>query len=99
MSAEIKTFPGVEFIDQSAHEQPQADVIELLERLLEQAETGELQAIAVVTVMSDSVVACDYSTGNGPHMHTLVAGAVELQYILTRELYGPEESSGEEDAG
>jgi hypothetical protein len=86
MSAIIKNFPGVEFIDQSAHEQPQADVIELLETYLERAESGELQALALVGICSDTALVTEYAPGSGCTRHSLVTGLASMQHKIIRDL-------------
>jgi hypothetical protein len=95
MPAEIKTFPGVEFVDQGPNEQPQQEVIELIERLLELAESGELQALAVVGVLSDGTNLTDYSTGNGPYRHMMIAAVTELQFRMLQDIHAPEENDDE----
>lgn len=50
MSAEIVALPGVTVSDAPADAKPQRDVIDRLERLLAQARSGELQAVAVAAV-------------------------------------------------
>lgn len=88
MAAEVISFPGCEFHDQGPAEQPQAPVIALLEEWLERAESGELQAVALAGVLNDSVVLTDFHPGTGPHRHHLVAGAVDLEHRMVREIVG-----------
>jgi len=97
MSGSVKLFPGVEFIDQGADEQPNEDIIELLERMLERAEAGELQAVGVVAVLANNINLHEYSLGNGPHRHTLIAGVAELQFGMLYDLHISKEAPEEED--
>lgn len=91
--AKIIPFPGVEFIDQGPNEQPQKDVIEVLETWLEKAETGELQSVAITGSLPDTSVLLDYATGTGPTRQALVSGCAELQQRILGVLI----ADGEED--
>lgn len=96
MSAVIIPFPGCEFPDQTANEQPQPDLIELLEHWLELAESGELQAVACAGVLSNTTILTVFTPGTGPNRHTLIAGTADLQHRMLREVVDGDEG-GDED--
>lgn len=53
----VVTLPGVENTHQPITRQPQNDVIEVLERILEEAKTGDVQGITFALIKHDSSIA------------------------------------------
>jgi hypothetical protein len=96
--APIILFPGTEFIDQGPNEQPQDEVIRVLEEMIERAESGELQAVAVAGILSDGTSISDYSVGNGPHTHNLLAAVTRLEHKIVKETDAPDDEEDEEEA-
>ena len=75
--AEIRTLPGIVV----EGPEPRKNVIEFVEELLEEARSGEIQTLAVVTVSSTGHVGTGWAVSGQPHAHHMVAGAC---YLLRR---------------
>jgi len=63
---------------------PAPNVVELLEKLLEEARAGEIACFGVVTVSPANFVGTSFATDGVPYAHTLVAGSVYLQRRLEK---------------
>lgn len=59
----VVTLPGVFDHDRPANGQPQQDLIVALERLLEAAKTGEIQAVAFAIINDDRAVSTAWKGG------------------------------------
>jgi hypothetical protein len=91
MKAKILPFPGCEVPDQVASQQPQKEVIKLLEQLLEMAKTGELQAVAYAGVLENTQTINDYKFGSGSACYSLNSAALYLLCRITAELMGDDD--------
>lgn len=70
---------------ESWRQEVQRDVIETLERLLEQAHSGELQGIAYAGVTADNCVVTGFSKDNG--RSAIIGGLERVKHrMLTMEL-------------
>lgn len=59
-------------------EQPQFEVIELLESYLARAKSGELQGVAIAGALADGHTTEAYELGGGPYGHVLMASITYL---------------------
>ncbi len=59
----VVTLPGVSDHDKPANGQPQQDLIEALEKLLEAAKTGEIQGVALAIIGDDRHICTAWKGG------------------------------------
>jgi hypothetical protein len=85
---DVTTFPGIERPDQALARQPQPAIIAKLEELLESARLGEVQGIAVATILDDGSVGRCYDLGtNVLALNIHLAGSVALlQHFVLSDL-------------
>lgn len=96
MAAKIHSFPGVRAPKRSVRAQPQPDVIAVLEEILEDARTGDIQAVAVVGVYVDNSLYSYSELGTGPQWNTtnrysLIAGMASLHTDMLSEIVSEED--------
>lgn len=61
---------------------PNPEVIKILEKLLEEAKSGELQSIAVVSLYYDSNYSSSIGVCKGQRKLELIGAVVELQSVV-----------------
>lgn len=83
----VTALPGV-VLTSSVDAQPQQNVIAFIERLLEKAKLGEIQAIAVATVGPNNTTADGWEQGlqGAPNSHNLMAAISYLQNRLATRM-------------
>lgn len=81
----VVLFPGVTNPKRPAHSQKQTHIVTLLERLLEQTDSGQIQALSVAYVNSDGTKDYDYECSNGLRWDELFAATVTLETIMKQD--------------
>lgn len=81
MTAKIFAYPGVT-APVTEGPKPQADVIAVLEELLADARSGEVQAVSVALVHADGAPGDAWATGQSGFGHTLTAATTYLMHRL-----------------
>lgn len=92
MSAEILTLPG-QPLQTPRSSEPQPDVIAFIEALLVRAKSGDIQAIAVATVLNAEETGDGWKPGKTAYSHQLMAAIGDLQFRYARRRH-----SGNDDA-
>lgn len=74
-----------------ARDEPNAETVALLEKVLERAKAGELQAVALTGVLSDGCLITAF-TSHQPAIFTVLGG---LQWLTARLMQAADEINGE----
>lgn len=69
---------------------PQADVVEALERWLQLAKDGKIQAVALAGVKPDRTVSTEWRGLEDGALHEINSAVAVLQYRILRMNVGPE---------
>lgn len=85
MSAEIKSYPGVSAPETKAQLAP--DVIDLLCKLLVDAQRGDIQAIAVALVLTGERTDRAWAHGLGQTAHEMQAAVTDLAFAISCERF------------
>ena len=67
-------------------DEPDAEIIARCRILLERAQSGELRALAYVTVTPGDVVGHGWDQAARGNFHNLLGGVAQLQFRLAREI-------------
>ncbi len=68
------------------HDEPDTDILALVEKIQAWAQSGELIGLAVVTVRRGSLVGTEWAQGAGGNTHLVMSGASTLAHRLVHAL-------------